>query len=445
MTVARTPLMKRLLPLALAAAGLLTGANASAIGLLQAYEAALKNDPTFRADVYTAESAKENRVLGRSNLLPNISGSYSGNRNNTTVEQQGHIFPEDYISRSATVQVRQSLFNLDGWARYKQGVAQSEYGEAQFASRQQEVITRLVSAYVDALFKEDQVALAKAERDVYVEQKKVNELLFKKGEGTRTDVLETQSRLDLAEAQLLEAQDGLVVARDTLGGIVGGDTAEPAPLRPGFHVAERDTLGYESWKKTALEHNPDLLTLSKGVEIATQEYNKQRAGHAPRLDLIGTYGKTGSESLTTINQFNTIRSVGFQLNVPIYSGGSVNASMRQAAAGREKAKADLDAQTSKVLVELRRNYNLVLSSIARIEALDRAVESAQLLVTATEQSIKGGVRINLDLLTAQRQLYMARRDRSEARYGYLLASTRLRAAAGILTPDDVRLIAAYFE
>jgi protease secretion system outer membrane protein len=374
-----------------------------------------------------------------------VSGAYSGSRNHTTVQTFGKERPEDYLSRSATIQVRQPLFSLDAWARYKQGTAQSEYAEAQFASQQQEVIMRVVGAYVEVLFKEDQARQAQAERDVYLEQRNVNELLFKKGEGTRTDVLETQSRLDLAEAQLLEAQDNLVSARDALAAIVGTDVDQLDHLRPGFQVTVEDKRSFEEWKKVALEQNPELQASTKNVEIAQQEVNKQRAGHTPRLDLTGTYGKTAAESLSTIDQKNTVRNIGFQLSVPIYSGGATSAATRQAAANREKARADLESQSDKVVIELRKNYNQVASSVPRIDALNKAVESAKLLIKATEQSIKGGVRINLDLLTAQRQLYTAERDLSQARYGYMLAALRLRASAGTLSADDVRLLAARFE
>lgn len=417
----------------------------SAISLMQAYEAALKNDPTYRAAFYAGEAGKENRILGRSNLLPSISGNYSGSRNNYTIEYAGREIPQSYISRSATVQVRQSVFNMDGLARYKQGLAQSAYAEAQFDSQAQEVIMRLLGAYLEVLFKEDQLALAKIERDVYAEQKNVNEYLFKKGEGTKTDVLETQSRLDLSEASLIEAQDNLTSARDTLAGIIGMQPGELDHLRPGFRVAGPDTQGYEVWKKIALEQNPDIRTLQQNVEIAKQEVNKQRAGHLPRLDIVGTYGKTGSDSITTIDQNQTIRSIGFQMSVPIYNGGAISAATRQAAANKEKARQDLEAQIDKVFVDLRKNYNQVASSLPKIDALMKAVDSAKLLITATEQSIKGGVRINLDLLNAQRQMYTAQRDLAQARYGYMLAAMRLRASAGTLSADDLKLMAAYFE
>jgi protease secretion system outer membrane protein len=441
--VAKTLTLPKLLPLALAS--MLLGADASALTLMQAYDAALKNDPAYRAAFYVAEGGKENRILGRSNLLPNISGNYNINKNRNTLEYLGKEQPQDYTSRSATVQLRQPLINLDALARYKQGVAQSEQSEAQFASQSQEVILRVVSSYLEVLLKEDQLELSKAERDMYAEQMKVNDRLFKKGEGTRTDVLETRSRLDLAEAQVLEAEDALKTEKDTLEGVVGMEVVSLDHLRPGFQVANDDLRTFDEWKKTALEQNPDIQALTKGVEVARQEINKQRAGHAPRLDFIGTYGKTLSDTTSTIDEKTTVRAIGLQLTVPLYAGGAVSASTRQAAANREKARADLDAQTDKSLVELRRNYNLVASSVSRINALVKATESAKLLIAATEQSIKGGVRINLDLLTAQRQLYTAQRDLAQARYAYLLAALRLRAQAGILTSDDLRLVAARFE
>ena len=139
-----------------------------------------------------------------------------------------------------------------------------------------------------------------------------------------------------------------------------------------------------------------------------------------------------------------MRSVGVQVNIPLYSGGAVWASTTQAVAGREKARSDLDAKTSQVLVELRKQYNLVLSSALRIDALVKSVNSARLLVQATQQSVKGGVRINLDVLNAQQQMYAAQRDLAQARYNYLLSYLRLRNAAGTLNAEDLHTVAGYF-
>lgn len=435
---------------AVCAALMLHSSGAMALGLMQAYEAALKNDPQYRSAFYANESGKENRALGRSNLLPNISGSYNGSQNRTTVVQnyRGVAQPpqaEDYFSRSSIIQLRQPLFNLDGWARYKQGAAQSDYAASQFASQQQEVIARVVNAYLDVLYKYDLLALAQVERDVYLEQRKVNDQMFQKGEGTKTDMLETQARLDAAEAQVLEMTDNLTVSRDTLATIVGGEVGDVDRLVPDFRLLPRDTESFEYWKDIAVKQNPDIKTMTYGVEIAHQEVIKARAGHAPRVDFVATYGKTGSESISVVGQDQTIRSLGVQVNIPLYSGGQVNAASRQAVAGQEKARADLQAQVDKVVLELRKDYNFLLSAVTRLGALDKSVASAELLVKATEQSVKGGVRINLDVLNAKQQLYTAKRDLAQARYNYLLTSMRMREAVGTLGADDVRELARYFQ
>lgn len=436
----------KVLAAAASAMALLYAPHASALGLMEAYQAALKNDPTYRSAFYAGEAGKENRALGRSNLLPNISGSYNASQNRTTVTYgSGKPGALDYISRSSTIQLRQSVFNLDAWARYKQGAAQADYARAQFESQQQEVVVRVVNAYVDVLYKQDLLELAQVERDVYSEQRKVNDRLFEKGEGTRTDMLETQARLDAAEAGVLEMQDALNTSRTTLAAIIGGEVGTLDRIMPDFRARPADTVSFEAWKKIALERNPDIQTLTYGVDIAHQEVNKSRAGHAPRVDFVGTYGKVSSDSIQTVGQDQTVRSIGVQVNIPLYSGGAVNASSRQSVANEEKAKADLQVQTDKILTELRKDYDSLLSSAARIDALMKSVASAELLIKATEQSVKGGVRINLDVLNAKQQLYTSKRDLAQARYNYLVNTLRMRACVGTLSGDDVREIAPYFR
>jgi protease secretion system outer membrane protein len=429
----------------LAAAALLYCGSASALSLVEAYDKARINDPVYRAAFYTSEGGKENRILGRSNLLPNVSANYNASKNRTDIQSGANLVHPKYNSKAANISLRQSIFNLDGYARYKQGMAQSNASAAQFEAEEQQLILRVVGAYIEALFTDEQAALAEAQRNMYVEQNKVNARLFAKGEGTRTDMLETQARLDLSEAQLIEAKDSQLAARTTLAAIIGDEVKSLDRLGEGFRVRPADKAGFDTWKAAALERNPVLKAQLYGVEIARQEVLKARAGHAPRLDFVATYARNDSETINTLNQETTVRSLGVQLNIPLYSGGSVNAASRQAVANQERVKAERDGKTSQVLLDLRKDYDLVASSVARIEALVKAVDSAKLLMKATEQSIKGGVRINLDLLNAQEQLFKAQRDLAQARFSYLLGSLRLRAGSGALSSDDVRDVASNFR
>jgi protease secretion system outer membrane protein len=164
----------------------------------------------------------------------------------------------------------------------------------------------------------------------------------------------------------------------------------------------------------------------------------------PRLDAVASLSRTKSDSTSTFNQDIDNKSIGLQLNVPIYSGGSVNASTLQAEANHKKAQDDLETKTNEVLLDLRKQYNIVSSSALKIEALKQGVASAELLVTATKKSLIGGVRTNLDVLDARTQLFEAKKDLSLARYNYLVAYVNLKKAAGTLTVADLQKIAPHF-
>ncbi len=441
---------KGLLLVALASHLMLSSNATCAMGLLQAYDAALQNDPTYRSAIYESEAGKQYVAIGRSNLLPSVSMNFATSKNRTDITapnflgQSTTTHPE-YNSTVRAISMRQPLINLDGVARYYQGVAQTNYSDAQFVGRGQDLILRLVGAYFDALFAQDQLALANAQRDTLVEQRRVNDRMFQQGEASKTDMLEIQARLDLAQAQVIEAQDNVTAANNALSAIVGSDATQLDPMVNDFRFKSILPADFESWKALAMANNAELALQRYTLDAVSQEVNKNRAGHMPRLDFVASYSQNDSESINTYNQDSVVRSVGVQLNIPLYAGGSVSASTTQATANYERAKADMSAKVDKVLIDLRKQYNLVLSSVSRIDALVKSVDSARLLVLATEKSVKGGVRINLDVLNAQQQLYTAQRDLAQARYSYLLAYLRLRSAAGTLSADDVREMAAYFK
>lgn len=441
-------LKRQVMAAALATGLALQASPAAALSLIQAYEAALRNDPTYRAAQHENEAGQQYKVLGRAHLLPSVGISYSRNKNRADITVP--VFGEpvtthpEYDSSSGAVTLRQPLVNLEGVARYRQGIAQTEYSDAQFSVKSQDLMLRLVGAYADAKFSEDQLQLAQAQRDTLAEQKKVNERMFEKGEGTRTDMLETQARFDVAEAQLLEARNNVTTARNMLAAIVGEEVSELDALSDDFRVRPMMPSGFEEWKAIALANNSEIAAQRIAVEVAQHEISKNRAGHSPRVDFVASYNKSDSETITTRNQDSTSRIVGVQLNIPLYSGGSVSAATSQAAANHQRARSELEAKTSQVLVELRKQYHHALTSASKIDAMAKAVDSARALVRATEQSVKGGVRINLDVLNAQQQLYTAQRDLAQARYNYLISYLRLRFAAGTLNAEDLRTVAGYF-
>lgn len=420
-----------------------------ALGLMEAYEAALQNDPVFQAARHERQAGLEFAEIGQSYLLPVLSANYSISKNHadvtTETTQRDISETRNYRSHVGGIQLRQTLFNLDALARYRQGVAQTSASEARFSANGQDVMVRVVSVYLSANYADDQLALAVAQRDAYAEQRAMNDRLFNKGDGTITDMIETQARLELAEAQVIESRDAVTDARAALAAVVGSEVTDLDLLQDRFRVAPMRPASFEEWQAMALDLNPEIIAQRHAAEAAQQEIKKSEAGHAPRLDAVLGVDQTSSDTINTYKQDATIRSVGLQLTLPLYAGGSVRAMTRQAQANYGKARANLDSKINDVLLELRKQFNATQNALARLEALVKSADSARLLIEATEKSIRGGLRTNLDFLNAQRQLFEVKRDLALARYNYLVSYLRLRKAAGTLAVEDLQTVAGYLE
>lgn len=433
--------------------GMAAASSAWSLDLVRAYQAALQNDAQFQAALRERDAGLQYQEIGRSNLLPVLQWSYSDSQNKLTRTQDilGKSVTDspDYRSLSNVLSLRQPLVNFEGLARYRQGVAQTSQSLATFDVQANALAVRLMEAYANVLFTQEQVALTQAELNSLREVMKANEAMWKKGESTRTDVLETRSRYLVSEAQFLEAQASLDFAQRQLEGIAGNEVrAEFEKMQgPGKVFALRPLLPatIEEWQQLAQDNNPDIRALRHAMEAARQDMERSRAGHLPRLDLVASVSRSLSETVNTINQRLNNQSTGVQLTLPLYSGGSVSATSQQTQSNYEKSQALLNAKINEVMVDLRKQFNQIRTGATRIEALKEAVDSAENLVIAVRKSITGGQRVNADLLNAMQQLHTVKKDQAQARLSYLQAWLRIKAHTGLVDEQDMEQIAAYFR
>lgn len=439
--------------------GLLVGAaflptNAQALDLMHAYEFALNNDPVYRSASKDNEAGQANRVIGRSQLMPRINYSYWTAANN--LKQSGpaytggpnQIYNKAYPSDNQTAQLTQPIFDLGALARYRQGIAQGDFADAKFAYQSQDLIVRTLQAYVDLLFAEDQLHYQTAERDAYREQMKVNQRVFEKGEGTRTDLLESTASFSLAEAKVIEAQDNVENAKRKLEAMMGEPIKSASSVKKlanNFKIQPIFPKSFDDWKEVALGSNPELTAMSHQIEIARQTYMQNKAAHYPTISGFVNWNQQKSYTVVTVNQESLQSMVGLSVNVPIFSGGETVGKTSQARAGYEKSQADYDATRDRIITELKKQYDSVNSSLQRVEALMRAVSSSSELTRAMRKSIQGGVRINLDALLADKAFATAQRDLAQAKYNYLLSVLKLKQQAGTLTVEDLEKTATYFQ
>ncbi len=439
----------RLACAAIVPAALLAGPVA-AVDLLGAYRLALKNDASFLVAKANAEAAREALPQARAGLLPNLSFSGSRNKNYTDTTQDTLLGPRtsqfDYISEGQYLTLRQPLFRRANIAQYRQAEAQVAGSELQFEKERQSLAARVAGAYFDVLAARDQLRLVVEQEKFLLEQWQRAQAMLAKGAGTRTDRDEARARYDNVLAQKIEAANAVDLAERTLASITATPAAALAPLDERRLPLEAPVpASFEEWVTIGEGANPELASLRHAIEAAKQEVEKQRSGHFPTLDLIAQRSYSASETVSIIgNQFRT-DLVGLQVAIPLYSGGSVLASERQALAGVERARQQYEAGRRQLGLNLRREYNNVVQGVAKVRALGQSLASAEQAVISTEMGVKAGTRNNLDVLNSRAQLFVVQRDLARARYDYAVARLRLKANAGTLVDADVEIVNGWLE
>ncbi|WP_321833026.1 MULTISPECIES: TolC family outer membrane protein [Pseudomonas] len=418
--------------------------SAQALGPFEVYEQALRNDPEFLGAIKERDAGLESRNIGRAGLLPKLSYNYNKGRNNskaTYMNERGNTHEDrNYNSYGSTFTLQQPLIDYEAYANYRKGVAQALFADETFRSKSQELLVRVLTHYTQALFAQDQIDNARAKKNAYEQQFHQNEHMFRQGEGTRTDILEAESRYELATAEEIQAHDEQDAALRELGALIGVatlDIEQLTPLASRFNSLPLEPANFSTWHEMALERNPLLASQREALEVARYEVERNRAGHLPKLNAYASVRKMESDSGNTYNQRYDTNTIGIEISLPLYAGGGVSASVRQASSNLAQVEYELEGKTRETLIELRRQFNACQSGVSKLRAYQKALISAEALVVSTRQSILGGERVNLDALNAQQQLYSTRRDLAQTRYDYLLAWTKLHFYAGTLGEQDL--------
>jgi outer membrane protein len=432
--------MKRAIAITLAS---LFSAAAWSADLMQVYQDALANDARFAAARAQYEAGQERLVQGRAGLLPAIGASATTTWNDVDTHTAA-FGTRQYNSNTYGVQLTQPLFRWQNWVQYKQGELQTALAEIQFGQARQDLILRVAQAYFDVLNAQDALGAQTQLRKAAGEQLELSRASFEVGTVTITDVHEAQSRFDLASAQEIAAQSELDVRRQTLTQIVGKDSSPLAGLRAGVALSRPQPDSIVDWAGAAEQGSYAVQSQQLAREIAVREVERNRAGHYPTVDLVATHGRNsaGFSSSSPGGTRSDASTIGLQLNVPLFQGGSVSSREREAAALKLKADADLEDARRSAALAARQAYLGVTSGMAQVKALEAAQTSSASALEANRLGYEVGVRINIDVLNAQSQLADTQRQLARARYDTLIAQLRLKAAAGTLGEEDVQVIDA---
>ena len=412
------------------------GLPAGAMDLRQAYDAAYANDASIRASRAGAQASRERLPQAEAQRLPNVSFNAGRNYNDLTSKTRSFLgqpvtTESQYYSGSQTLSVRQPLYRPYIAALVRQAQAQANDADASLEKDEQSLVVRVGEAYFDALLARDQLSLVGAQKATYTTQLDAAKKSLAAGSGTRTDIDEAQARLDLTLAQELEAQQNVEFTRRRLETLTGQSLDTLASLDvERFTPSAPAPAGVEAWIERAEQASPELESLRAQLEAARQEIDKAEAGHKPTLDAVAQWARSSSDSVTNVNSRYDNKTIGLQLSVPLYSGGYVNSTVRQAVAAHERAREVLEATRRDLGVRVHREFRGMTEGVLRIGALEQAVRSAQQAVLSNRKSFEAGSRTTLDVLNAEQQKTAALRDLAQARYVYLVSRLRLLSLAG---------------
>lgn len=432
-------------PLALLVA-LLLSFQAQAEGLWSLYRDALTYDPVFAAARAEREAAESLITQTRGQLLPQLGINWSSINNDQTVDtlnpMTGNTTSRDYNyrARSGGLSLTQGLFRPQNWIAYAQAGAQVQQAEGVYRNVQQELILRVSQAYFDVLMAEDNLTLVREQKTAITEQLKQAKRFFEAGVGTITDINEVQARFDTVSAQEIAAISALEVKFRAVEQMVNKLPTGLRRLGGGIQFELPQPAQIDPWLEFARENNPLLKAREAALDVAGKEVLRNAAAHLPTVDLVG--GRTTGENTgyTALNASNWNTTIGVQVSIPLFAGGTTQGRTSQAMSLREKATHELEAGVRTVNVTTRTEFLNVVNGVAQVKALEQAVRSNELALYSARKGQEAGMRTSFDVLNAQQLLFTAKRDLAQARYSYAMARLKLKAAAGLLSEEDVKAI-----
>ncbi|MDU9413619.1 TolC family outer membrane protein [Pseudomonas solani] len=451
--------MLRRLSLAVAVASAFAGSAWAAEAPLSAktdlvtvYKDAVDNNADLAAARANFEAVREAVPQARSGLLPQINGGATANDTRTKLDEPSATSSRSGIAYQASLS--QPIFRADRWFQLQAAEASTEQASLEFSATQQNLILQTAEGYFAVLRAQDNLASTKAEEAAFKRQLDQANERFDVGLSDKTDVLEAQAGFDTARANRIIAERNVDDAFQALVTLTNREYASIEGIQHTLPVVVPAPNDAKAWVDTAAQQNLNLQASNYAVDAAEETLRQRKAGHAPTLDAVAQYQKGDNDSLGFSNTGSSPvrygsdveqRTIGLQLNIPIYSGGLTSSQVRESYQRLSQTEQQRESLRRQVVQNTRNYHRAVNTDVEQVKARKQSIISNQSALEATEIGYQVGTRNIVDVLDAQRQLYSSVRDYNNARYDYILDNLRLKQAAGTLAPSDLEALASFLK
>lgn len=425
--------------------------------LISLYQEALINDSLLSSARFQNKAAQELVKQGKSLFLPSISMNASFDKQNKERKFLTSSLPNnDLLSGRKTnyeaydygVTLKQPLFNYSAYTQYKKILSQITLSDKQLIKTQQDLIHRVSKAYFEVLLAKDQVDLFQYQRASIQEQLSKAEAQFEAGLISVTDINEAKTKKALIEAQQIGAIQKLKIKKREIQVITGKFPGKLNSLKPYITFTEVENLA-DDWIVIAQANNLELQIKKNEIKIAGNEVESLRSSHYPTIDAIASrsrnwdkggypYGATSNEGVRNYSD-----SIGFEISIPIFSGGMTSSKVREAVLLKSKLEEDVEYLRRGIELKVRDHYLGMKTNFAEIKAYQQAMKAAALQLESTQLGFQEGLRNSVEVLDSQQTLFNAKLNILESRYNYIMNFINLKLSSGMLSFEDLNEINQY--
>lgn len=409
-----------------------------ALDLWQVWQLALQHDPIYAAQQANTQASQEQITQARAQLLPAIDAVSSIQHNDLRRasslknSQQNH-------QNQWQLRLNQPLLDLSALAQFERSRYVAAMAVFDLESAKGELALRVAQTYFNVLSAQDSLKSLQAQFQAVEQQHLAAQHAFELGGATITDSYEAQSRLDLLSAQIITAANTLQSYKDQLGRIINTKVQVLAPLNPNADLEAPVPLNLEAWSTQSSLSSFSVAKANLAVQAQQAQLKSQQREHAPTVSLQARSGSQSQQGLYGINNGPRAldSSIGLELSIPLYQGGALSSKVRENASLLQQKYMEHENARRAAIERTQLHFNGVTSGLLQVKALEAAEQSSRASVEANKTAYEVGVRINIDVLNAEQQLYETQRALAQARYTTLMHSLQLKEAAGQLQDSDI--------
>jgi len=394
--------------------------SAQAVTLDEVIEIALKIDPTLRASKFNSQATEENIALARAKLLPQVSlQGTSSQLTQTTIQDlpTGGSSSRSFAGPSVNHQLvmRQAIFRPKDLSSLRYAELQTEYMQLKYKFDLAELKSRVSISWIE-LIGAQQIAFAYQKPLTSMKIAAMQERAkLEQGEGTKDVMMEADAQYENAKAtyqQAIEALKAKQISFEKLTTISSDQLANKkyASMHVNDIPEAEKLIIWENLRNTSLE-----LQMAKLQELMQLERVRiAEADHKPTLDLIASVNIAQNDATSTQGYQYKNSQLGIQYILPLYLGGGVNASIKQAYYLYESSKLESQIQYSRIENDFNSSWSQLLGVIKRKNAMIKSIISAEEQLNAANKGFDLGVKTVNDIAVSEMNL-----SRRKAEYIFL--------------------------